>query len=81
MAQVTMPRNKKVDVVHRQYEYFYKIGGGISLVLIGLWVGTFLFGIEVGYATKVFIGLLCVLATIFVFDCNSSHHWTRAKTF
>lgn len=66
MAQTNPNRNLEIRTIHRRFAEFYKIGGGILLVLIGIWIGSFLFGD--GYATNVYTEMLSIFVTILVLD-------------
>lgn len=64
MASIT--QDNRTDTIHRQYAYFYNIGGGLVLILIGIWIGSLIF--NAGYFTNVYTEALSVIATIVVLD-------------
>jgi len=66
MAQSTLNRNLEIRTIHRRFAEFYKIAGGILLVLIGVWIGAFMFGD--GYSTNVYTEMLSIFVTILVID-------------
>lgn len=67
MAQAThLTRDEEIQKIHKRYADFYKIGSGLILVLIGIWIGSLLF--SDGYATNVYTEILSVIATIVVLD-------------
>lgn len=66
MAQTTFTRNQEIHMIHRRFAEFYKIGGGILLVVIGIVIGSFLFG--EGYSTNVYTEMLSIVVTILVLD-------------
>ncbi|MEL6403873.1 MAG: pentapeptide repeat-containing protein [Chloroflexota bacterium] len=56
----------EVSNIYKEYSDFYKISGGLTLVIIGIWIGSLVF--TDGYATNVYTELLGVAATIAVLD-------------
>ena len=67
MAQAThLTRDEEIQEIHRKYADFYKISGGLSLILLGIWIGSLIFG--AGYGTNVYTEALSVAATIVVID-------------
>lgn len=59
-------RNLEIQSIHRRFAEFYQIGGGILLVLIGIWIGSFFF--NEGYTTNVYTEMLSIFVTILVLD-------------
>ena len=66
MGQIASNRNQEIRMIHRRFDEFYKIGGGILLVLFGIWIGSLLFG--EGYSTNVYTEMLSIFVTILVLD-------------
>lgn len=66
MAQPTLNRTLEIRTIHRRFAEFYKIGGGLLLVLLGIWIGSLLFGD--GYSTNVYTEMLSIFVTILVLD-------------
>lgn len=62
----TATRDQEIQAIHSQYLDFYRISGGLSLIVIGIWIGTLFF--SDGYATNVYTEFLSVAATIAVID-------------
>jgi len=59
-------RSQTVRTIHQQYAPVYSIGAGLTLILIGVWIGSLLF--RTGYFTNVYTEALSVIATIAVLD-------------
>ncbi|MEM9951763.1 MAG: pentapeptide repeat-containing protein [Chloroflexota bacterium] len=59
-------RRDDIQSIHQQYLPFYNIGGGLALILIGIWIGSLIF--TSGYFTNVYTEALSVIATIVVLD-------------
>lgn len=66
MTTAMTNRNDEIRDIHNKYIDFYKISGGLSLIVIGIWIGTLFF--SDGYATNVYTEFLSVAATIAVID-------------
>ena len=62
----TVNRDQEIQSIHLKYADFYRIGGGIGLILIGIWLGSLFF--SDGYRTNVYTEFLSVAATIAVID-------------
>ena len=75
-ATATPNRDQEIQAIHTRYADFYKIAGGLSLIIIGVLIGGWLFGSNtlklapdlLGYVTNVSTELLSVVATIAVID-------------
>jgi hypothetical protein len=69
-------RDAEIHDIHIRYLDFYKIGGGLFLVLVGVTFGAWIFGYNrpmftdtmLAYITNVWTELLSVIATILVLD-------------
>lgn len=77
MTQATSTnRNQEIIAIHIRYEDFYRIGGGLTIILVLIIIGSWLFGQNqvaldntmLGYVTNVATEALSVLATIVVID-------------
>lgn len=66
MSDDRISRDELRRDIHREYRYFYSIGGGLVLIAIGVWLGALIF--RTGYYTNVYTELLSVIATIVVLD-------------
>lgn len=66
MAQPTPDRRTEIRMVQRRFTEFYKIGGGLLLVLVGVWIGSLLF--TEGYSTNIYTEMLSIFVTILVID-------------
>ena len=75
-ASAISNRNDEIQAIHERYADFYRIAGGIFLIVIGIVIGGWLFGQNtlalpadmLGYVTNVSTELLSVVATIAVID-------------
>ncbi|MCB9457574.1 MAG: hypothetical protein H6671_16430 [Anaerolineaceae bacterium] len=69
-TQDTDERWQEIRSIHHEYEFFYQIGGGLLLVLIGVWIGTNLFALaeDTGYFTNVYTEVLSIFVTVFILD-------------
>jgi uncharacterized protein YjbI with pentapeptide repeats len=65
-AMTTATRDQEIKDIHEKYLDFYKISGGLSLIVIGIWIGSLFFGN--GYGTNVYTEFLSVVATIAVIE-------------
>lgn len=54
--------------IHRDYAGFYKVFGGIILIVFGTWIGSIIFASDGGYATNLYTEILSIGITIFVLD-------------
>ena len=63
---MTKTRIAETASIHKIYADFYRISGGLALVILGIWIGSLIF--SDGYATNVYTELLSVVATILVLD-------------
>lgn len=76
MTTATPTRNDEIAAIHIQYADFYRIGGGLALIFIGVLIGAWLFGNNklalppdmLGYITNISTEALSVIATIVVID-------------
>lgn len=72
MTKVTVlaksKREQEIEAIWDEYINFYKVGGGILLVLVGVWIGLLLFAGDKGYEVNIFTEVLSVLVTIVVLD-------------
>lgn len=59
-------REAEIQQIHQRYARFYQVSGAVALVLIGVWIGSLLFG--EGYAANVYTEVLGVLVTIAILD-------------
>lgn len=59
---------QEIRTIHRDYKFFYQIGGGIVLVLLGIWIGSKLFGGDAGFATNIYTEVLSIVVTVFVLN-------------
>lgn len=59
-------RDDETREIWKHYGDFYPISGGIILVIVGIWLGTTLFGD--GYGTNLYTEAMGVLVTILVLD-------------
>ena len=66
MEQPSPNRQTEIRKIHRRFTQFYKIGGGLFLVLIGVWIGSLLF--SDGYSTSIYTEMLSIFVTILVLD-------------
>ncbi len=66
MEQSPPDRQTEIRTIHRRFSQFYRIGGGLLLVLIGVWIGSLLF--SDGYATNIYTEMLSIFVTILVLD-------------
>lgn len=77
MAEMT--REQEIQQIHHRYADFYRIGGGLMLVLLGVWIGSILF--RDGYATNLYTEALSVVVTILVLDqINQWRETQRTKS-
>lgn len=63
--------------IYRRYAPLYNIGGGLALILIGVWIGSLIFGS--GYFTNVYTEALSVIATIAVLNRLSDWREMRQR--
>ncbi|MEM9955178.1 MAG: pentapeptide repeat-containing protein [Chloroflexota bacterium] len=63
MAEI---RNQQAKIIRQDYADFYRISSGLTLVVLGIWIGSLLF--NDGYGTNVYTEALGVLATILVLN-------------
>lgn len=63
---MSLTRTRLIREIHQQYGLFYNIGGGLALIITGIWIGSLIFGAD--YATNVYTEALSVIATIAVLD-------------
>lgn len=63
-------RWQEIRGIHHEHKFFYQIGGGLLLVLIGVWIGTNLFAPaeDTGYFTNVYTEVLSIFVTVFILD-------------
>ena len=61
-------RLKDIRKIHQDYRVFYQLSGGLSLLIIGVWIGSLIFAHDDSYATNVYTELLGVLVTIILLD-------------
>ncbi|MEO1286856.1 MAG: pentapeptide repeat-containing protein [Chloroflexota bacterium] len=73
MAEI---RNQQAKIIRQDYADFYRISGGLTLVVLGIWIGSLLF--NDGYGTNVYTEALGVLATILVLDQFNRWRETQA---
>ena len=66
MEQSSPNRQTEIRTIHHRFAQVYKIGGGLFLVLIGVWIGSLLF--TEGYATNIYTEMLSIFVTILVLD-------------
>jgi len=66
MEQSSPNRQTEIHTMHKRYTQFYKIGGGLVLVLVGVWIGSLLFSDD--YATNIYTEMLSIFVTILVLD-------------
>ncbi len=59
-------RDAETKQLWKQYRDFYAIGSGLTLVAIGIWIGSLLF--NEGYGTNLYTEAMGVLVTILVLD-------------
>jgi uncharacterized protein YjbI with pentapeptide repeats len=57
-----------ITSIWKQWRWSYELGGGMLLVLIGVWIGSLLFATDAGYGTNLYTEALGVLVTIAVLD-------------
>lgn len=76
MATQSSTREKEIKAIHIKYEDFYRIGGGLFVVLILIIIGSWIFGQNafgfegdfLGYVTNVATEFLSVVGTVIVVD-------------
>ncbi len=66
MAEYSENRMTEIQAIYRRFADVYRIGGGLTLVLIGVWIGSFVF--NDGYATNVYTEMLSIFVTVLVLD-------------
>ncbi len=66
MSEYSNERILEIKDIYRRFAEVYKIGSGVLLVLIGVWIGSFLF--KDGYATNVYTEMLSIVVTVLVLD-------------
>lgn len=66
MADYSSNRMAEINAIYRHFADVYKIGGGIVLVLIGIWIGSLLFG--EGYSTNLYTEMISIFVTVLVLD-------------
>jgi hypothetical protein len=65
-GQQEQSRDAEIRAIHQKYAGFYQIGGMLTFVLIGVWLGALLF--SDGYASDVYTEILGVVVLIVVLD-------------
>ena len=61
-------RLKDIRDIQQDYKLFYQLGGGLSILVIGIWIGSLIFAHDNGYATNAFTEILSVIATVVLLD-------------
>jgi hypothetical protein len=64
-------RWQEVQTIHRQYKFFYKLGGSLVLLTLGVWIGSLLFRADSGYASNLYTTLLDVGITVLILNTLS----------
>jgi hypothetical protein len=68
-TQAAPDRWQEIRGIHREYRFFYQIGGGLLLVVIGVLIGGTLFSTDPdGYKANLYTDALSVLVTVLVLD-------------
>ena len=62
---------------HREYGWFYRLIGGLVLVLFGVWLGARLFAEDDGYQTNLYTELLSIAVTVFILNELAKRRETR----
>ena len=52
--------------IHQDHKQTYQLMGGVTLVVIGIWIGAQLFGSDAGFTTNLYTEALSVLVTVLV---------------
>ena len=61
-------RQAEIREYHREFGWFYKLLGGLILVLFGVWIGSQLFADDSGYNTNLYTELLGIGVTVFILN-------------
>jgi len=66
MTDYSNNRMTEITDIYHRFADVYRIGGGLLLVLIGVWIGSLIFAD--GYATNVYTEMLSIFVTVLVLD-------------
>lgn len=69
---------QQTQFIHKNYADFYRIAGGLTLVILGVWIGSLIF--TDGYRSNIYTELLSIIATVLVLDrINQWRHKQNLK--
>ena len=72
-------RLKDIRDIYRDFGGFYEIGGGLLLVLLGVFIGLFVFNQTADYSTNLYTEFLSICATVFVLDTRARRREQRRQ--
>jgi len=75
MTDYSNDRLTELNAIYRRFGDVYRIGGGLILVLIGVWIGSLLFAD--GYATNLYTEMMSIFVTVLVLD--RLNEWRNTK--
>lgn len=84
MAEQTQDRWTEIRALHKEHGLLYRLLGGLALVLVGIGIGSWLFGPnglyrEDGYSTNLFTEFISIGVTVFVIDLLNRQRDERSR--